>query len=327
MVDALSPDLPRTERLFHELYNFMGEKALADHLGLGVRTVIDIQHGRCALPPVHAERVAALAIHHAEDLRTLSDPGLGEPELPSVSVIQPEAPVSDVPRSPSPPQAGVPAAVPSAPPFPGPVDDGFGLDDDLAEEWHARRRAAPPAPARSPQPRLGASPDSARDGVVEAPPAPVVSSAVPALSPSEERRRQSMRNARALAVMTQFRIGMSYPEQLAALGLVTQIELALISHFREAVPDPSKHWDAHRVDEEIQRRLARLRWVESEQEREHSGFRGVWNWLMGRGRVTGRELYARMVDEADAMLLAEEERRPATQMDEVMQYAGRDTYV
>ena len=327
MADALLPELTRTERVFHELYNFMGEKALADHLGLGVRTVIDIQHGRCALPPVHAERVAALAVHHAEDLRALSDPGLGEPELPSVSVIQPEGVVTEIPGSPSLAQAGVPAAVPSAPRFPGTADEGSGLDDDLAEEWHARRRAESLPQSRSPQPRVGASRDSGRDDVVDVPGRAVVSSALPALSPSEERRRQSMRNARALAVMTQFRIGMSYPEQLAALGLVTQIELALISHFREAVPDPSKHWDAHRVDEEIQRRLARLRWVESEQEREHSGFRGVWNWLMGRGRVTGRELYARMVDEADPMLLAEEERRPATQMDEVMQYAGRDTYV
>ena len=73
---------------------------------------------------------------------------------------------------------------------------------------------------------------------------------------------------------------MNYQEQLAALGLVTQIELALIHTFREAVPDPTKHWDAHRVDEEAQRRLARLRGVEREQEREHTGFRGAWDWLM-----------------------------------------------
>ena len=37
--------------------------------------------------------------------------------------------------------------------------------------------------------------------------------------------------------MTMFRLGMTHPERVAALGLVTQIELALIAAFRESVPD------------------------------------------------------------------------------------------
>ena len=54
----------------------------------------------------------------------------------------------------------------------------------------------------------------------------------------QDKRRVSLRNSRALAVMTMFRLGMTYGEQVAALGLVSQIELALISYFKESVPEP-----------------------------------------------------------------------------------------
>ena len=48
----------------------------------------------------------------------------------------------------------------------------------------------------------------------------------------QDRRRTSLRNAHTMATMTQFRIGMSRMETVTALGLVTQIELALITYFR-----------------------------------------------------------------------------------------------
>ena len=38
----------------------------------------------------------------------------------------------------------------------------------------------------------------------------------------QDKRRVSLRNARALAVMTMFRLGMTYEEQVAALGLVSR---------------------------------------------------------------------------------------------------------
>ena len=64
----------------------------------------------------------------------------------------------------------------------------------------------------------------------------------------QDKRRVSLRNSRALAVMTMFRLGMTYEEQVAALGLVShacpqlrcRIELALISYFRESVPEPGQ---------------------------------------------------------------------------------------
>ena len=51
------------------------------------------------------------------------------------------------------------------------------------------------------------------------------------------RAEAASRNARTLAVMTMFRLGMTHPERVAALWLVTQVELALIAAFRESVPD------------------------------------------------------------------------------------------
>ena len=70
----------------------------------------------------------------------------------------------------------------------------------------------------------------------------------------QDKRRVSLRNSRALAVMTMFRLGMTYEEQVAALGLVSQIELALISYFKESVPEPGQSWDPHRRAQEIERR-------------------------------------------------------------------------
>ena len=117
----------------------------------------------------------------------------------------------------------------------------------------------------------------------------------------------SLRNAHALAIMTQYRIGMTHLETVTSLGLVTQIELALITYFRESLPEPGQNWDSQKRAREIERRLARLRWVEQEQEREDSGLKGVWNRVRGRGRPSGKELYERMVKNADTMIMGMQE--------------------
>ena len=138
-----------------------------------------------------------------------------------------------------------------------------------------------------------------------------------------ERKRISLRSARALALISQFRLGVKYQERVAALGLVTQIELALISFFQESAPEPGVAWDGERRAREIERRLARLRWVEREQEREYGWLKWVWNRLVGRHKVSGKELYQRMLREADGMLepmrMGEDE---ADVPQEVMRYSG-----
>ena len=139
----------------------------------------------------------------------------------------------------------------------------------------------------------------------------------------QDKRRVSLRNSRALAVMTMFRLGMTYGEQVAALGLVSQIELALISYFKESVPEPGQSWDPHRRAREIERRLARLRWVEGEQQKERSGVRGMWNWLIGKPPLTGKMLYDRMIQHADGMLAAmNEERYGQDIINQAMRFTG-----
>ena len=138
-----------------------------------------------------------------------------------------------------------------------------------------------------------------------------------------EQRRQSLRSNWVLAMMTQFRLDMTYQEHVAALGLVTQIELALIGFFRESMPDPGVDWDGQKRAREIEHRLARLRWVQREQEKEYGGLKGVVNWLMGNTKISGKELYKRMVQEAEGILTSYSDGAPnVDRLAEVMTYTG-----
>ena len=80
--------------------------------------------------------------------------------------------------------------------------------------------------------------------------------------------------------MTQSRL-LKHKEMVAALSWVAEIELALISFYEDSVPDPDASWDLERRTREINARLERLRWAREEQE---------------------KELYQKMVDEADRLL-------------------------
>ena len=94
------------------------------------------------------------------------------------------------------------------------------------------------------------------------------------------------------------------------------------TYFNESIPDAGENWDGRRKYREIDTRLKRLRWVNRELRKEYGGFKGAWNWLMGRGLPTGKELYSKMVDEADDMIMAMEEGREVDILQEVMKYSG-----
>ena len=148
----------------------------------------------------------------------------------------------------------------------------------------------------------------------------------PRWSEQVERRRLSLRGARALAVMTQFRIGITHQDRVAALGLVTQIELALIAYYRESVPDPGVEWDNERRSREIERRLGRLRWVEQERAKEYGGMRGLVNRLQGKSPVSGKELYQKMVEEADRLMeVVDLGPSDPEVVRELMRYSGVDS--
>ena len=150
----------------------------------------------------------------------------------------------------------------------------------------------------------------------------IVQGGKPTFGDETERRRQNLRSARVTALMTQFRDDMEYEELVAALGMVAQIELALIMAFRESLPEPGQEWDGERRAREIDKRLARLRWVKRENDRMFSGVKGMYNRIKGRRPVSGRELYERMVRETDLILDVMESRVAGRNMDLVLKRAG-----
>ena len=150
----------------------------------------------------------------------------------------------------------------------------------------------------------------------------IVQGGKPTFGDETQRRRQNLRAARVTALMTQFRDDMEHEELVSALGMVAQIELALIMAFGESLPEPGQEWDGERRAREIDKRLARLRWVKRENDRMFKGVQGIYNRMKGRRPVSGRELYERMVRETDLILDVMESRVAGRNMDLVLKRAG-----
>ena len=159
---------------------------------------------------------------------------------------------------------------------------------------------------------------------VELPAVPRVARPGASWTDIQRRKRWSMWNSLAMAKMVRFQVNMPLRDQLAALALEVKIELALITYFNESIPDPGENWDGWRRYREIDTRLKRLRWVNRKLKDEYGGIKGAWHWLMGRGLPTGKELYAKMIAEADDMIMAMEEGREVDILQEVMMYSGLD---
>ena len=140
-----------------------------------------------------------------------------------------------------------------------------------------------------------------------------------------EQRRQSLHANHQLALMTQFRLGIPYQQQIAAMGMVTQIELALIAFFKESIPDADEPWDATRRAREVETRLHTLRWVEREQEKEYGGVKGVLNWVIGRTKKSGKEIQRDMMADAGGMLDALSVEGPNLDaVKRIMEFTGGD---
>ena len=121
-----------------------------------------------------------------------------------------------------------------------------------------------------------------------------------------ERRRQALWGARSLAISWQFRMGMKYSRLLDSYETVIRLELALIMGFYDSVPEPGMNWDLSRRAREIEKRMARLRWVERERNQEYSGVLGLLKKVVigDRRWVSGKDLFERIVRESEAMVEA-----------------------
>ena len=94
------------------------------------------------------------------------------------------------------------------------------------------------------------------DGVVDFAPGDVgVVSREVSWTEAMEHKRVMLRHNLRLAQISQYQIGKSRIENLAALEMVTQVELALIAYFGESVPEAGVDWDGERRAREIERRL------------------------------------------------------------------------
>lgn len=173
--------------------------------------------------------------------------------------------------------------------------------------------------------------DPASDDVVGEPVGPVVlpPRGVQTFAEYHEERRKSLWKGRDLAVMTQFHLGLSYAEKLDMFHLVLEIELTLIMTYGDSMPEPGVSWDPERRDAEVQRRLARLRWVDRQRDEFYGGLKGFMMRIMGgRRRLSGKELYQQMVEYADEMLdIAEGVDLPKSLMGQVDSYLDQDRRV
>ena len=144
-----------------------------------------------------------------------------------------------------------------------------------------------------------------------------------------EERRKTLWKGRNLAVMTQFHLGLSFAEKLDMFYLVLEIELTLIMAYGDSMPEPGMNWEPERRDAEVQRRLARLRWVDRQREEAYGGMKGFIMRVLGRRRrLSGKELYQQMVDYADDMLgLSDDVELPKSLMGQVDGYLDRDQRV
>ena len=141
--------------------------------------------------------------------------------------------------------------------------------------------------------------EEAGSGLDEELPAEGVASRSWSWEEHEGERRASLWAMHRLAMMTQPRLGIRYQSLLAIFELVAKIEWMLI-YLGETLPEPGMDWGGNRRMRELNRRASRLLWVH--REREHSGVRGLFNWLKGRPRMTPKELVQRMLVESDDIM-------------------------
>ena len=129
------------------------------------------------------------------------------------------------------------------------------------------------------------------DAVVRSEPAPTAGGVVSQLMGDLYRTRM-------MALRQQVDLTLREDERISRQLLVCQIELTLILHFEETVPEPGMGWSAVKRNEEAETRLRRQRHLDAELKRYNKGFGGLVRRVIGRRPQTSRELMNEMMAEA-----------------------------
>ena len=175
------------------------------------------------------------------------------------------------------------------------------IAEEAEEVWRRVEEEDAEVEAQSPSPpQSRATPEVATEGIEL--------SALPGLAGPEqqERSRALLIRVHHTARMEQHRLGLSDREKLDIQLVMVQIEMSLIIDFRESLPEPGQNWDADRRDKENKGRLTLFRLLEQKQKRNYSGLKGAWNRLMGRRKPTVEEVWRRLIERSEAMMLGME---------------------
>ena len=124
-----------------------------------------------------------------------------------------------------------------------------------------------------------------------------------------DRRLENLWAARDLAIMTQFAIGVEETEMLYALGLVNEIELALIMMFRQSVPERGRRWDEYRRQKEIYVRMVRKNRIQRDLKRQQSGWKGIVSKARRDKPMSARDMFDRLMVYVDEVQYVMDESR------------------
>ena len=124
-----------------------------------------------------------------------------------------------------------------------------------------------------------------------------------------DRRLNNLWAARDLAIMTQFAIGVDETDMLYALGLVNEIELALIMMFRQSVPERGRRWDEYRRQKEIYVRMVRKNRIQRNIKKERAGLKGFFSRVRGDKPMSARDMVDRLMVYVDDMEFVMDEGR------------------
>ena len=124
-----------------------------------------------------------------------------------------------------------------------------------------------------------------------------------------DRRLNNLWAARDLAIKTQFAIGVDETDMLYALGLVNEIELALIMMFRQSVPERGRRWDEYRRQKEIYVRMVRKNRIQRNIKKERAGLKGFFSRVRGDKPMSARDMVDRLIVYVDDMEFVMDEGR------------------